>query len=249
MEFNLLDVRVHRISGDELLNEIEETVQQSKKKVFSYLTVHAINLANRNAEFKNFLNTADIAFPDGEGVRFGAWVLGKSLPPRIPLTRWIWKLAEFCERNNISIYLLGAHEEGVRVAADKLMKRFQHLKLVGWHHGYFDKFGTESEGIVEKINLLTPNILLVGFGMPMQEQWIEVNKNKLNVNVIMPAGSCIDFVAGTMSSAPSWMTESGLEWLYRLMLEPRRLFFRYIIGNPMFIGRVLLQRLRNNDTL
>ena len=107
----LLNVRVDKISSEELLSEIEESVHQHKKKVFAYLTAHALNVAGKDNEFKEFLNNADVSFADGEGVRLGAKILGETLPPRIPLTRWIWELAEFCEKKGFSIFLLGASKK------------------------------------------------------------------------------------------------------------------------------------------
>jgi N-acetylglucosaminyldiphosphoundecaprenol N-acetyl-beta-D-mannosaminyltransferase len=242
---NILGVRVHRISADELLVQIERAVRHGEKRIFAYLTVHGINLARKFAWFREFLNKADVVYPDGEGVRFGARILGERLPARIPLTRWIWQLADFCDKKELSVYLLGSTEEAVTTAAARLKERFSNLKLLGCHHGYFEKQGTESDSVIESINALSPHVLVVGFGMPAQEEWIMSNKDRLRVNAILTAGSCFDFVASVKRASPVWMQGVGLEWFFRLLQEPRRLFARYMIGNPVFVVRVLLQRIEN----
>lgn len=241
----ILGVRVDCVSSNDVLSLIKDAVQKEEKKVFAYLTVHAINLAQVYPWFKEFLNTADIAYPDSEGVRLGSWILGQKLPPQTALTRWIWSLAEFCTDKNLSMYLLGSKLGVVEKAATALKNRFPLLKLVGCHHGFFQKHGMESDTVIEKINSAKPNVLLVGFGMPTQEDWIRRNKDRLHVNAILTAGSCFDYAAGIKSSCPTWVSRSGFEWLYRFLFEPRRLFKRYFFGNPQYLARVLLQRMRN----
>jgi N-acetylglucosaminyldiphosphoundecaprenol N-acetyl-beta-D-mannosaminyltransferase len=132
----------------------------------------------------------------------------------------------------------------IRLAAGNAARRFPQLKIKGWHHGYFEKQGPENETVIRTIHDAAPDILLVGFGMPVQEDWIEMNRARLNVHAILPAGSLFDYMAGTKSIAPEWMANHGLEWLYRLMQEPGRLWKRYLIGNPLFFIRVLLQAIR-----
>ena len=216
--------------------------------VLSYINAHALNLAGTTPWFKEFLNASDIAYPDGEGVRFGSWLLGNSLPPQTALTRWIWELAEFSCRQGFSLYFLGGEQHVVEGAVSALSAKSPGLHCAGFHHGYFQKHGPESDTVVEEINNAKPNILLVGFGMPVQEDWIRRNKGRLNVNVILTAGSSFDYAAGTKSVCPSWVSRFGLEWFYRFLVEPKRLFRRYFFGNPRFLLHVILQRMRNGKT-
>ena len=246
---NLLGVRVDDLTGDELLLYVERAVRHGEKRIFAYLTIHGINLAQKIPWFKGFLQRSDIAYADGEGVRWGVRVLGESLSPRIPLTRWVWSLAQFCETNGFSLYLLGSTDDSIRKACAALRSKLNNLNIVGQHNGYFEKDGLESERVVENINASAPNILLVGFGMPDQEKWIEQNVERLRVNVIMPSGSCFDFVGGGKSSSPEWMSRNGLEWLHRLSQEPGRLFGRYVLGIPLFFLRVCAQRALNGKAV
>jgi N-acetylglucosaminyldiphosphoundecaprenol N-acetyl-beta-D-mannosaminyltransferase len=131
-------------------------------------------------------------------------------------------------------------------AAANLKARYPDLRIVGTHHGYFDKTQgcAENEAVIEQINTVKPNILIVGFGMPLQERWLMENWDRIDANVALTGGAVFDYVSGELRRAPRWMTENGLEWLGRLIIEPRRLWKRYLIGNPIFLWRVLKQRLR-----
>lgn len=242
---DVLGVRVHQVASEDVLAAIDDAVQLNKKKVFVYVNAHAINLANTIPWFKDFLNQADIAYPDSEGVRLGAWLLGHPLPPQTALTRWMWELAEHCAIHGYRVYLLGSEQQVVEQAVKELQKKYSQLHIVGFHHGFFQKHGRESDEVVKTINSCQPHILLVGFGMPLQEDWIRRNKERLNVNVILTAGSSFEYAAKIKPVCPPWVSRSGLEWFYRFLYEPRRLFKRYFFGNPKYLMRILLQRLRN----
>jgi N-acetylglucosaminyldiphosphoundecaprenol N-acetyl-beta-D-mannosaminyltransferase len=244
---NILGVYLDVIDKNGLHCAIESTVAQGRKDVYAYANIHALNLAQRLQGFKAFLNSSHIVYCDGEGVRLGARLLGFSLPPRVVLTYWAWELCAFCAEQGYSVFFLGAHDNVVRLAAENATRRFPQLKITGWHHGYFQKEGPENEDVIRRIDAAGPDILLVGFGMPAQEEWIAANQSLLNVHAILPAGSLFDYMSGKKSVAPEWMANHGLEWLYRLMQEPGRLWKRYLIGNPLFFARVLLQALRGRE--
>ena len=242
-KIDILGVHVDVVDRVGLHREIEENISHHGKKVLAYANVNALNIARRDERFREFLNRCSVVYCDGEGVRLGAQILGRKLPPRVVLTYWIWELCRLVEKNGYTMYLLGSTEQVVNKAVANLKSRFPRLVVAGWHHGYFQKSGPESDAVVEMINRTKPNLLFVGFGMPMQEHWISDNLARLEANVILPAGSMIDYTAGMKGIAPSWMSGNGMEWLYRLVEEPGRLWKRYLVGNPMFLVRVLLQRL------
>ncbi len=241
---DILGVYVSVISQDGLNDAIVESVKCCEKKVIAYINLNAINIARGNEQFREFLNCAAIAYCDGEGVRLGAKILGRELPPRIVLTYWIWQLCALCEQNGLRVFFLGGSHEAVTRAVRNVKERFPRLTVAGSYHGFFQKSGPESDIVVEMINEVKPNILFVCFGMPMQEFWIKENFSRLTANVILPAGAMIDYAAGLKGIAPKWMANNGMEWLYRLIREPKRLWKRYLIGNPMFIVATLLQRAR-----
>lgn len=240
---SILGVRLDVIDKDALHRAITSSVVDGRVDVYAYANIHAINLAQQLPQFMAFLNSAHVVYCDGEGVRLGARILGFSLPPRVVLTYWVWDLCALCVEKDFSVYFLGAEDSVISVAVENASRRFPDLKIVGWHHGYFEKQGSEDERIVQGINDAHPDVLFVGFGMPMQEDWIAVHKHRLNVHAILPSGSLFDYMSGTKSIAPEWMADHGLEWAYRLFQEPGRLWKRYLLGNPVFFFKVIAERL------
>jgi N-acetylglucosaminyldiphosphoundecaprenol N-acetyl-beta-D-mannosaminyltransferase len=148
------------------------------------------------------------------------------------------------------MFFLGTRQEVVKKAATVLKEKFPQLRILGVHHGYFNKTVTSSENqeVVASINALQPDILVVGFGMPAQEKWILENRDGLNVHIIFPVGAFFDYLSREVVRAPRWMTDHGFEWLGRLWIEPRRLWRRYLMGNSLFAWRVLLQKLQKNSS-
>ena len=244
---DILGVKVDIIDAAGLHNAIAESIARGERDVYAYVNINAINIAYENERFKRILNSAHCVYCDGEGVRLGAAMLGYHLPPRVVLTYWIWDLCAFCQDQDYSLFFLGATDEYVREAVQRVRERFPKLRIVGFHHGYFPKRGAESDAVVELIDRAQPDILIVGFGMPMQEFWIEENFKRLNARVILPAGSMIDYTAGRKGLAPKWMADHGMEWLYRFFQEPGRLWKRYLIGNPTFVLRVLFERVKKGS--
>jgi N-acetylglucosaminyldiphosphoundecaprenol N-acetyl-beta-D-mannosaminyltransferase len=238
---DILGVHVDSIDTDGLHEAIIRSVRERRKDVYAYINVHAINIARRDTRFRNFLNKCHIVYCDGEGVRIGARILGSHLPPRVVLTYWIWELCKLFSEERFSVFLLGASEKHVQEAVTRVKKKYPDVDIAGAYHGYFEKQGKENDRVVEMVNNAKPNVLFVGFGMPAQEMWIEENFHRLSANVILPAGSMIDYTAGEKGLAPSWMSNNGMEWLYRFFQEPGRLWKRYLIGNPMFMLNVLVQ--------
>ena len=154
---------------------------------------------------------------------------------------WFEQFAIACSDEGYSIYFLGSNQKAVNEAAINLKKKIPNLIICGTHHGFFDKTrnGRENQLIVKEINTLSPDVLVVGFGMPMQEIWISENINDLQTHVVIPVGAFFDYVSGETKRAPRWMTDHGLEWLGRLLIEPNRLWKRYLVGNPLFLWRII----------
>ena len=236
----ILGVPVQAVDRKSLTEMIRQQLQNGRKGWVSYVNVHAINLAAEKPEFKRFLNRSLLNYCDGEGVRLGASILGKNLPERIVLTDWFYDLCEIADQQNLNVFLLGATDAVLHKSLERLKERYPRLNVCGVHHGYFN--GHDAD-IVKKVNLARPDILFVAMGMPRQEQWIEKNFDSLDVRLVFNAGSCLDYVAGMKKRCPQWMAHNGLEWLFRLFQEPRRLWKRYILGNPLFLIRVFTQRL------
>jgi N-acetylglucosaminyldiphosphoundecaprenol N-acetyl-beta-D-mannosaminyltransferase len=137
--------------------------------------------------------------------------------------------------------LLAGIQETAEKAKKRLNGRFPTLKLAV-HNGYFEKQGAENERVVRQINEFQPDILVIGFGTPLQERWIEQNYQGINTHVFLPVGACLDYYTGLRSRGPAWLTNNGFEWLCRLLTEPRRLWHRYVVGIPIFLCRAIWSR-------
>lgn len=243
---DVLGVPVDRLTVPDLHDRILRFVREGRKATILHANVHAINLAHRHVWFATALRAADIVLCDGFGVMLGARLLRQNLPERITYAEWTWQLAAFCEREGLSMYLLGGRPEIAAAAAGKLLARFPALRIAGTHDGYFDKTpgGSQDAAVIAAVNGTRPDIVLVGFGMPLQEEWVSRHRDRIDAHVVLTVGAAFDYVSGTQRRAPQWMTSRGLEWLGRLAMEPRRLAARYLLGNPLFIYRVVRQRVR-----
>lgn len=237
---DVLGVPVGVFTRIELTAMFLSILESQQRGWISYVNVHTIHLAYSIGWFKKYLQDSVLTYCDGQGVRIGGALLGKSIKERIVFSDWIYDVCTIANQKRAGIYLLGAEINVLEKTKANLLKSYPSLKISGSHHGYFTS--QESSTIVQLINRAGADILIVGMGMPKQEQWILENYEQLQPRLILNAGSCFDFLAGTKKRCPPWMGKIGLEWLYRLMLEPRRLWRRYLIGNPLFIWRILRRR-------
>ncbi len=206
----------------------------------SYVNIHALNLASELPWFKEYLQRSLLTYCDGEGVRLGAKFLGESIPERIVLSDWISDVCNVSAELGKRVYLLGGSESVVALAAKNLVASHPHLILAGTHAGYF--LPSDEPALLEHINSSGADVLIVGMGMPKQEAWIREHQSRITPRIVLNGGSCFDYVAGTKRRCPSWMGRMGLEWLFRLLQEPRRLWKRYLVGNPRFFHRVFRAR-------
>lgn len=238
----ILGVSVHLLTISELHHYFLGVVREGQKAVILNVNVHALNLAYSHDWLQTYFNQAEIVFCDGVGVVLAARWLGHRIPERITYADWMWQLAQFAEHHQLSLYFLGGKPNVAQKAAEKIQQRFPNIQIAGTHHGYFDKQGAENEAIIQQINALRPHILVLGLGMPVQEQWLRDNWSNLQANIALTGGAVFDYLSGQLVRAPRWMTQNGLEWLGRLIIEPNRLWKRYIIGNPLFLWRLWKQK-------
>jgi N-acetylglucosaminyldiphosphoundecaprenol N-acetyl-beta-D-mannosaminyltransferase len=241
---NILGVRVDDVSCEQVIEDILRDASAKKKAVLSYVNVHAVNLAFKTRWFKDFLNASDIVFCDGFGVKYAAGILYGRKIERFTPPDWLPDLIARGSKQGLTFFFLGSRPGVVEIAAKKMAELTPGFLPVGMDHGYLskDQSSEENQALIQKINRSGADILVVGFGMPVQEKWILENRDNLGAAVILPVGAAFDYLAGEVVRVPRWMTDRGLEWFGRLIIEPGRLWKRYILGNPLFFSRVFLQK-------
>lgn len=242
-DITVLGNKVTDLTTAELMAEVRSIIARGASEVILNTNVHGINLAQRTPWLKEYRNSVRITHCDGAGIALGVRLLGDRMGARVCINDFIWELARLCRENDWSVFLLGASREVVARAGEALQAGEPGIRIAGVHDGYFAKEGPESDRVVALINQAKPNILLVGFGMPVQERWVRDNAARLNANVTMVVGGFFDRLSGTVPWTPRWMTDNGLEWVYLSLRRPKRFFERYLVGNPAFVLRVLLERI------
>ncbi|WP_422361170.1 WecB/TagA/CpsF family glycosyltransferase [Reichenbachiella sp.] len=238
------EINITNITSSELNHHIKMSCDDNRKELILNVNVHAMNIAYEQKWFKDLLNGAYINFCDGDGVRIGAKILGKNIIEKITYNRWIWELAEYSSKNGLSWYTVGSEQHVMEKAIAVMREQFPDLKIVGHHHGYLSNKETEKDLVID-IKKKSPNILILGMGMPLQEKWIRKNIRELNFNVALTGGATFEYIAGTAKMTPDIFYRLKLEWFYRFIKDPKRLFKRYFIGNPLFFWRIFREKINS----
>lgn len=239
-------VNLSLLSADEILERVTKAIAADEQIMIASGNVHSFNIAAQEGWFRDFLNNADVVRLDGFGLRLGAAILGYKTPERSTWADFGWDLARHCEEKKHSIFFFGAKPGVAEKAAERLKEKHAGLGIAGIRHGHIDldPESADSIDVINEINKSGADILLVGLGMPSQELWLLANRARLNVKAVFTGGAVFDYLSGEAKRAPKWMLDHGFEWLYRFRCEPGRMWRRYLLGNPVFLARVFVQRIR-----
>jgi bacterial polymer biosynthesis proteins, WecB/TagA/CpsF family len=211
-----------------------------------FLNDHGFNIAQKDRDYLNALNRADFLLNDGIGVKLGAKIWGIKLDENLNGTDLIPKLLAIFEEKGFPVFLLGASKLAVKAAAERIGENFPGLKIAGYHHGYF----RSPADMVQMINASGAEVLLVGMGMPLQEKFIDSHDRDLAPLLRIAGGGYIDFASGIKPRAPKIMRRLNLEWLFRMILEPKRMWKRNVVGHlQFFITVIRLKFARNKKSL
>lgn len=209
----------------------------------TYLNPHTLNQARDERGFADELRRFDLLYPDGIGLVWASRFLGQALPERVTASDF---LPDFCRAAaplGVRLFLLGGEPGVAALAAERLRALAPGVEIVGAHAGFFASAADE-RAVVEAIRGLAVDACLVGLGSPRQERWILARARELGASLVWGVGGAFDFHSGRKPRAPRWMMSLGVEWAYRMVREPKRLWRRYLIGNARFAARTVHERLR-----
>lgn len=239
----ILNVKVHAVTRAQTLTLIEEFVASGQPHQLATVNPEFVITAQNDEEFRQIINNAALALPDGVGLLKAARFLKTTpLPERVSGSDLVQRLAELSHQKGYRIYFLGAGEGVAEKAAEKLTAKYPKLKVAGCYAG--SPAVEENEAIIRRILPTQPDILLVAYGAPKQDQWIARNLHRLQIPVCIGVGGSFDFIAGTAKRAPLWVQRLGLEWLHRLLTQPWR-WRRIWNAVPRFSWLVFRRRLHN----
>ena len=240
MKSKLLNINIDLFDDEkEVLALLSKDIDSGRSIELFFLNAHCFNLAQKDREYFDILNSCDYLLNDGIGIKIASKIEKLVLKKNLNGTDFIPKIAEMASMKGYKIFLLGAKDGIAEEAAVKLKEKFEGLQIAGVHSGY----GLD-ESVLEMINNSKADILIAGMGVPMQEKWIRENKSKLgSVKLFVGGGAILDFLSQRIRRAPLLMRKIGLEWLFRLCLEPGRLWRRYLVGNFLFFYYILVLKL------
>jgi len=242
---NILGVGINAINLEQAVAEIDRWIQQRARHYVNVCNVHTVMECQKDANLRQIVNRSGMSTPDGmplvwlsrwHGYRDARRVYGPDL------------MLAICDRGQQAGYrhfFYGGAAGVASLLAERLKGRYPHLTVAGVHSPPFRPAGAmEDADVLERIDASGADIVWVGLGTPKQDYWVARHRDLLKAPVVIAIGAAFDFHAGLLRQAPRWMQRSGLEWLFRLVQEPRRLAYRYLVYNPLFIAKVALQLAR-----
>lgn len=238
----ILGVPFARLEPAEALDQAERLYERESPAMIAHANVHTLNLTVEDPSFKEVLRAADMVLNDGKGVMLGARLLGTRFPADLNGNLFTPLVISRAAAGGWPVFLLGAKPGVAEKLAGVLRDLHPTIDIVGMHHGHFTP--EEEPDVVLHIREVGTGLLLVGMGNPHQERFLNRRLTETGARLGIGVGAYFDFQTGTVARSPAWMNRMGLEWVHRLALEPKRMWRRYLIGNPAFLARVLKQRRR-----
>jgi N-acetylglucosaminyldiphosphoundecaprenol N-acetyl-beta-D-mannosaminyltransferase len=237
---DVLGVGVSAIDMDRAVAEITRWIEEREQHYVCITGVHGVMESQRDPELLAIHNASGLTTPDGMPLVWAGRRAGMAHMRRVYGPDLLLAVCALAAERGWSCFFYGAAEGVPELLAERLAARFPGLKVAGTMSPPFRPLSPEEDAaVVERINAAGPDILWVGLSTPKQERWMAAHAERLTVPVLVGVGAAFDIHAGRLRQAPSWMQASGLEWLYRLYREPRRLWRRYLSNNPRFVLAIL----------
>ena len=241
---NILNVEVSRYDLDETMTLFSNAIDNNQKLRVCVTPVNCVLWAYRDENLKRIYNSADLVTADGVPLLWASKFLGSSIKGRVTGLDLLPEFSKISAEKGYKFFFLGAAEGVATKLANWLKNENPGLNVVGTYSPPFeDQFSeSENDNMIEMINKSKADILWVSLTAPKQDYWIEEHFDRLNVSITIGVGAAFDVVAGNIKRSPKWMQKAGLEWLYRLIQEPRRLSKRYLVEAPQFIPLIVRQK-------
>ena len=238
----VLGLPVTKLTPDEALVQIDRIYAHEAPALVAYANAHTLNLCAADVAYREVLSRASIVLNDGAGIALAARINGDRFPANLNGSDFNPAILGLAARYGWPVYFLGAKPGVAERAADSMRSRYPALEVAGCRDGYWAPGETSS--VVETIKASGATVLMAAMGNPLQEKWLDAHLSGTGARIGVGVGAFFDFVAGEVVRAPAWMNRVGIEWVFRLVQEPRRLWRRYVVGNPLFLARVLRARFR-----
>lgn len=239
----ILGVPIARVEADDALAAVERAANASAPAIVAYANAHTLNVACGDPSYRHLLRTrVAVLLNDGAGVALAAHLQGLPFPENLNGSDFNPRILELAARLRWPVYFLGGRPGIAQRAAARLAGDVPDLVVAGTRDGFFSP--EEEHEVVTGVRESGAAVIMVAMGNPLQESWLVHNLAATGARLGVGVGAFFDFAAGEVARAPAWMNSLGIEWLHRLALEPRRLWRRYVIGNPLFLGRVVRARFR-----
>ncbi|KKL67334.1 hypothetical protein LCGC14_2136020 [marine sediment metagenome] len=235
-------VGISATTYDELLESVIEAVKRKRPACISHLAVHGLVTSSQERELRQILNEFDVVAPDGMPVRLALNMLyGAQLPDRVYGPEFTLRVCERAAADGIGVFLYGSYPQVVDDLRANLLKRYPRLRIVGSEPSIFRPLTeAEDKDLVTRINESGAGVVFLGLGCPLQERFAYEHRAKIKA-VQICVGAAFDFHSRNKKMAPAWIQRNSLEWLYRLVQEPRRLCGRYLVTNTIFLSKLILQ--------
>jgi len=245
---SVLTANIDALSWEEAIARIVSSGAAHESRYVCICNVHSVVTATMDPEFMKAVNDADMATPDGAPIAWALRKLGFPSQERINGPDLMWRYLEEAQRLKHKVFFYGSTNATLARLCVSIARCFPHLKVGGTYSPPFRPLSDEEDNAeVAMINRSRANVVFVGLGCPKQEKWMAAHRGRINA-VMIGVGAAFDYHSGAVARAPIWWQRNGLEWLYRLASEPRRLFKRYLITNTLFIvgfsRQLLMEKMR-----
>lgn len=235
--YRILNTYVNALSMDETVSYVEKIINSGIPTQHVVINASKVNLMRKDPELRKIVNSCPLINADGASIIWAAKKLGVPIKERVTGIDLFLHLVELANKKGYKIYLFGAKQEVVAKVKTIFETQYPNIQIVGYRNGYFTD--DDEPGIVKNMRDSKADMMFVAFSSPKKEYWVNKYLHDINIPFVMGVGGSFDVVAGVTDRAPKWMQDRGLEWFYRFIQEPKRLWNRYMIGNWEFVKYTL----------